>query len=71
MCKKNASLMCKEKDKPVNHWKQAILHAEEMASAAERRATELRKAAQAFRELQASGEPFPGEREFLGQDSDL
>ena len=52
--------MCKGLDKSLSSWKQAVLHAEPMAEAAELRARELRKAASTFRELAASGEPFPG-----------
>lgn len=39
-------------------WDRAIADAEQLAAEAELRAQQLKKAANAFREMQASGEPF-------------
>ena len=56
---------------PENSWDLAVLEAEREIMKAENRLAGLRAAVRTFKDCKARGEPWPGEKEVLGQDSDL
>jgi len=52
-------------------WDKAIADTKERIVAAQRYITGLEDSIRTFQEMKNTGEPFPGEKALLGQDSDL
>jgi hypothetical protein len=59
--KKNSKTKVTHRSNPSTRWAKAILDAETMLQEAKQRVANLERTVKAFRELQASGAPFPGE----------
>ena len=71
MSKSKSSEVVAHPSKSVTHWNTAIYDAEQAISEKAQEIARLKRAIRAFVSMRDGGEPFPGQKEVLGQDSGL